>query len=84
MPITHIKELEVIVLESIPCIYSLVQFQKGNKQVSRASINSDTHVNPMITPDAKQLNLEICQNDVRAEKIEDLFVKMFEIVIAGF
>lgn len=76
------KALEVI-LDLVPCIYYLVQFEK-DKATVQALIDSSSKVNAITPAHAKQLDLQTQKTDVKAQKIERSSLNMFGMVIAGF
>lgn len=75
---------DVIVLERVPYIYYPVEYRKGSKEVSRALIDSANEINAMTPFYTKQLDLKICQTTVRDQKIDDLSLESFRMIIAGF
>ena len=50
---------KVIVLDRMPCIYYLVQFQKNKGATIWALINSNSNINAMIPVYVKQLGLQV-------------------------
>ena len=48
------KEAPKLILDQIPCIYYLMQFQK-EKEVIKSLLNSGSKVNAMILANARQL-----------------------------
>ena len=78
------KEAQEMILDRVPCIHYLVQFQKDKGAIIRALINSSNKVNAMTLAYAKQLDLQVQKTDVRAQKIDGSLLRTFEMVIAGF
>ena len=74
---------KVIVLDQIPCIYYLVEFQK-DKATIQALIDSGSKANAMTPAYTKQLGFRTQKTDVGAQKIDGSSLDTFGIVIAGF
>ena len=53
------KEAQEVILDRVPCIDYLVQFQKDKGATIWALINSDSKVNAMTPAYAKQLGLQV-------------------------
>lgn len=53
------KKEDMIVVERVPYIYYLVQFQKTGKKVTKVLINSSSEINAMTPLYVKQLDLQI-------------------------
>ena len=81
---TSKKTQKVIVLDRVPCIHYLVQFQKDKGATIPALIVSGSEVNAMTPVYAKQLGLQIRKTDVGAQKIDGSSLQTFGMVIAGF
>ena len=75
---------EVIVLDRVPCLYYLVQFQKDKGATIWTLIDLGSKVNTMTPAYAKQLGLQIQKTDVGAQKIDGLLLQTFAMIIVGF
>ena len=71
-----------MILDQILCIYYLVQFRKL-KEIIKVLIKFDNKINAMTLAYAQQLCLRSQSTDVGAQKIDNLLLKTFEIVIAA-
>ena len=80
VPVTDNSNEEVI-LKKVSCIYYLIQFQKGQKQV-RALFDSNSKVNAMNPTFAQKLGFHIWKTNVGIQKIDDSILKTLEMVIA--
>ena len=78
------KEAQKVILDRVPYIHYLVQFQKDKRATIRALIDSDSKVNAMTPAYSKQLGFQIQKTDVKAQKIDGSLLRTFEMVIAGF
>ena len=74
---------EVIVVDRVPCIHYLIQFQK-DKATIWALLNSGSEVNAMILAYAKQLGFQIQRTNVGAKKIDSSSLATYGMVIATF
>lgn len=82
--ITSTRGKDVMVLNGVLCIQYSFKFQKGGKKVSRALIDYSSEINAINPAYAKQLGLQIWQTNIRAPKIDGLFLKTFKMVNASF
>ena len=78
------KEAQEVILDRVPCIYYLVQFQKDKGVTIQALIDLDSKVNAMTLAYAKQLGLQVRKTVVKTQKIDGSLLQTFEMVIAGF
>ena len=53
------KKAQEVILDKVPCIHYLVQFQKDKKATIQALINLNSKANKMTPAYAKQLGLQI-------------------------
>ena len=60
------------------------RFQKSNKNKGRALINSGNKINAMTLAYELKLGLQVCQTNVKAQKINVSTLKMFRIVPTSF
>ena len=79
-----IKEAQEVILDRLPCIYSLVQFRKNKGATIWVLIDLDSEVNAMTLAYAKQLGLQVRKTDIEAQKIDDSLLRTFRMVIASF
>ena len=73
-----------MILNRVPGIHYLVQFQKDKGATIRALIDLDSKVNTMTPAYAKQLGFQVRKTDVGAQKIDSSLLRTFKMVIAGF
>ena len=78
------KEAQKVILDRVPCIHYLVQFQKDKGSIIWALIDSNSEVNAMTPAYAKQLGLQVRKTDVKAQKIDGSLLRTFKMVMAGF
>ena len=78
------KEAQKVILDRVPYIHYLVQFQKDKKATTWALIDSSSEINAMTPAYAKQLGLQVRKIDVGAQKIDSSSLRTFKIVIAAF
>ena len=79
------KEAPEMVLDRVPCIHYLVQFQKNKERATiQALIDSASEVNAMTPAYAKQLGLWTQRTDIGAQKIEGSSLATYGMVIAAF
>lgn len=81
---TGTKKKDIIVLYKVLYIYSPVQFRKKGKDINKALTNCESEINAMIQVYTKQLGLQIWYTNDGAQKIDDLSLKTFKIIIASF
>ena len=77
------KEAQKVILEQIPCIHYLVQFQKY-KEVIRALINSGSKINVITPAYTFKLGFQVQRTDVGAQKIDSSSLQTFGMVIDSF
>lgn len=82
--ITSTRGKDVIVLDRMPYIYYLVQFRMRRKEVIKPFIDPCSKINAISSDYAKQLSIQIWQTNVGVQKIDNLSLETFEIVITGF
>ena len=75
---------EANTLQSIPCIHYLVQFQEGQAEEVRASIDSSSKVNVMTLAFAAKLGLSIHSIGIGIQKINSSALTTYGMAIAGF
>ena len=73
-----------MILDRVPCIHYLMQFPKSKGATIQALIDLGSEVNIMTPAYAKQLGLQVQKTDIRAQKIDNLLLRTFRMVIAGF
>ena len=78
------KASKVRVLDKIPCIYYHVQFRKDKGQDVLALLNSGSEVNTMTPAYAAYLGLKVRMTNVDAQKIDELLLATYGMVIAAF
>ena len=78
------KEAQEVILDWVPYIYYSMQFRKDKGVTIQALIDSSSKVNAMTPAYAKQLGFQVRKTDVGAQKIEDLLLWIFGMVIASF
>lgn len=81
---TDIKWDDVIVSERVSYIHYLIQLQKREKEVSRTLTESSSKVNARTPAYAKQLDLQIRQPNIRAQKMDSSSLETFKRLIASF
>ena len=60
---------EEVILDQVPCIHYLFQFQKGKEASIWALIDSGSEVNAMNSAYAKKLGFRIWKTDIGAQKL---------------
>ena len=78
------KKAPKVILDQVPYMYYLVQFQKDKEATIWAVIDSGSKINTMTPVYANKLGLQTWKIDVRAQKIDESSLNIFGIVIAGF
>ena len=77
------KEKKVI-LDQVLCIHYPIQFRIDKGATIQALINSGSKVNTMTSAYTKQLGLRTRKTDVGAQKIDELSLNTFGMVVASF
>ena len=72
-----------VILDWVLCIHFPVQFCK-NKKIIKALIAFGSKINVIIPAYAKQLDFQIHKTNIETQKIDNLLLKTFEMVIASF
>ena len=80
---TWASKEDEIVLKRVSCIHYPLRFQKDTVYV-KALVNSGSKVNDMTPAYVSELGLQVCQTNVRAQKIDGSTLKMFGMVLASF
>ena len=80
---TKTSKKDDIVLEKVPCIHYLLQFQKDNVE-AKALINSNSKVNAMTQAYISKLSLRVRYTNIGAQKINSFTFEIFEMVLASF
>ena len=73
-----------VILDQVPCIYYLVQFQNNKKTTIWVLMNSDSEVNAMTPAYVKKLGLQTRKTDIKTQKIDGSSINAFGMVIASF
>ena len=82
VPVTDNKS-EKVVLEKVPFINYPVWFQESQEQV-KTLLDISSNVSAMSPAYAIKLGLKTWKTNIRAQKINDLALEIFGIVIADF
>lgn len=75
---------KVVILQYIPCIKYPFQFQKNQLNNIQALLDLERKVNAMHPNYAKKLGFPIQKTDVGAQKVDELSLQTFEMIIADF
>lgn len=78
------KEAPELVLDRVSCIHHLVQFRSDKGATARARIDSGSKVNAITPAYATKLGLTVQKTDVGAQKINELSLATYRMVIAAF
>ena len=85
MLVTDAKKAQrVRVLDRVPCICYLVQFQKDKSKDVLVLFNSRNKVNAMTLAYMAQLDLKMQKINIDAQKINKSSLETYSIVIAAF
>lgn len=79
-----IKNNNNIVLIKILCIYYLSCFCKDKTNKMKILLNSSGKINILTPAYTLKLDIKFCCINIKTEKIDDLFFKRFEKVLADF
>ena len=77
------KEAQKMILDCVPCVYYLVQFQK-KKSMIWALIDSTKKVNAITPAYTTKLGIKVWKANVRAQKISDSLPTSYKMFIATF
>ena len=78
------KAQKVRVIEQVPCIYYLMQYQKDKSKIVLALLDFGREVNAMTPTFVTQLGLKMQKTNVHAQKIEKSSLESYDMVIAAF